>query len=56
LPANTPSYERLVKLLRYLGETKEADRYLELGLRASWNPELLKPLKSESDSGSPGKE
>ncbi len=44
-PANGPAYADLVRVLRRLGENREADRYLKVGLRVAKDPAALQPLK-----------
>ncbi|MEM9209514.1 MAG: tetratricopeptide repeat protein, partial [Pseudomonadota bacterium] len=43
-PRDSATYVELVSLLREQGDTTEAERFLELGLRASGRPDLLAPL------------
>ena len=43
-PLDSAAYAELVTLLRELGDSDEAERFLELGLRSSANPALLQPL------------
>ncbi len=45
-PANEAAYVELVRVLRRMGDTREADRYLEVGLRVAQNPAALEKLKS----------
>ena len=47
-PLDSAAYAELVTLLRELGDGDEAERFLELGLRSSANPGLLRPLAQQS--------
>lgn len=46
-PSHTASYTDLVKLLRRLGQHREAERYLEVGRRTVADPAKLRPLAAD---------
>ena len=45
-PNDSAAYAELVPLLRQIDKSREAERYLEVGLRVSANPSALEPLRT----------